>query len=41
MAQDLLLDGQKVLPRRLEQAGYKFQHPGLDEALQDVISLRK
>ena len=41
MAQDLLLDGQKVLPRRLEQAGYKFQHPGLDEALQDVISARK
>ncbi len=41
MAKDLLLDGQKVLPRRLEQAGYKFQHPGLDEALQDVISARK
>lgn len=41
MAQDLLLDGQKVLPRRLEQAGYKFQHPGLDEAIQDVISARK
>ena len=41
MAQDLLLDGQKVLPRRLEQAGYKFQHPGLDEALQDVISAQK
>ncbi len=41
MAQDLLLDGQKVLPRRLEQAGYKFQHPGLAQALQDVISLRK
>ena len=41
MAQDLLLDGQKVLPRRLEQAGYKFQYPGLDEALKDVISQRK
>lgn len=41
MAQDLLLDGQKVLPRRLEQAGYKFQYPGLDEAIQDVISARK
>lgn len=41
MAQHLLLDGQKVLPRRLEQAGYKFQHPGLAEALQDVISARK
>lgn len=41
MAQDLLLEGQKVLPRRLEQAGYKFQYPGLDEAIQDVISARK
>jgi uncharacterized protein (TIGR01777 family) len=41
MAQDLLLDGQKVLPHRLEQAGYEFQYPGLDEALQDVISARK
>ena len=41
MAQDLLLDGQKVLPRRLESAGYKFQHPDLDEALADVISSRK
>jgi len=41
MAQDLLLDGQKVLPRRLESAGYKFQHPDLDEALADVISSGK
>lgn len=41
MAQDLLLEGQKVLPRRLESAGYKFQHPDLDEALADVISSRK
>lgn len=41
MAQDLLLDGQKVLPRHLDQAGYKFQYPDLDEALRDVISTRK
>ena len=41
MAQDLLLDGQKVLPRRLQSAGYKFQHRDLDEALTDVISSRK
>ena len=41
MAQDLLLDGQKVLPRRLESAGYKFQHPDLGAALTDVISSRK
>ena len=41
MAQDLLLDGQRVLPRHLEQAGFKFQYPGLDEALRDIISARK
>jgi len=41
MAQDLLLDGQKVLPRRLESAGYRFQHPDLGAALTDVISSRK
>jgi uncharacterized protein (TIGR01777 family) len=41
MAQDLLLDGQKVLPRRLEGAGYRFQHTDLDEALSDVLSSHK
>ena len=41
MAQDLLLDGQKVLPRRLESAGYKFQHTGIDDALADAVSSRK
>jgi uncharacterized protein len=41
MAQDLLLDGQKVLPRRLESAGYAFQHSDLGRALADVISSRK
>jgi len=41
MAQDLLLDGQRVLPRRLESAGYKFQHTGVDDALADAVSSRK
>jgi uncharacterized protein (TIGR01777 family) len=41
MAQHLLLDGQKVLPRRLEGAGYRFQHTDLDEALSDVLSSHK
>ena len=41
MAQDLLLDGQRVLPRRLESAGYKFQHTAVDDALADVVSSRK
>ena len=41
MAQDLLLDGQRVLPRRLESAGYKFHHTGVDDALADAVSSRK
>ena len=41
MAQDLLLDGQRVLPRRLESAGYQFQHTGVDDALADAVSSRK
>jgi NAD dependent epimerase/dehydratase family enzyme len=41
MAQDLLLDGQKVLPQRLEKAGYEFQYPQLADALGDILSSRK
>ena len=41
MGQSLLLEGQKVLPRRLQEAGYSFQHPDLPEALQDVLSNRR
>lgn len=41
MAQDLLLDGQKVYPHRLESAGYEFQYPELQQALDDVISSNK
>lgn len=36
MAQGLLLEGQKVLPRALEKAGYAFKHPELEPALADV-----
>lgn len=31
------LNGQKVLPRRLLDAGYSFQYPTISEALQDLI----
>ncbi len=41
MAQALLLDGQKVLPRRLEETGYRFQHPLLPEALTDILTRRE
>jgi len=41
MAQSLLLEGQKVLPRRLEEAGYTFQYPTLPEALANIIRNQK
>lgn len=33
MAQELLICGQRVVPEKLEQAGFKFAHPELEEAL--------
>jgi uncharacterized protein len=37
MAGALLLSSQRVLPAKLEQAGYRFVHPDLSEALQSVL----
>lgn len=34
---DLLIGGQRVLPARIEQAGYKFKFNTLAEALKDVL----
>jgi uncharacterized protein (TIGR01777 family) len=33
----LLLEGQRALPRRLEEAGYRFRYPGLETALRDLV----
>ena len=33
---DLLLEGQRVAPRRLEREGYAFRHPGLEGALRSL-----
>ncbi|MFQ5789095.1 MAG: TIGR01777 family oxidoreductase [Acidobacteriota bacterium] len=41
MAQVLLLEGQKVLPRRMEELGYRPQYPDLGGALQDLVATRK
>lgn len=34
---DLLLEGQRVVPARLEREGFVFRHPGLEAALRSVI----
>lgn len=33
----LLLEGQRVLPKRIQQAGYTFRYPQLAEALTDLL----
>lgn len=37
LADALLFTGQKVLPRKLEHAGYAFQHPQLEQALTALL----
>ena len=37
MADALLLASQRVIPRRLQEAGYRFRAPELDGALQEVL----
>ncbi len=37
MAGELLLAGQRVLPARLQAAGFTFDYPGLDGALSDIL----
>ncbi len=40
MAQELLLAGQRCLPRRLETEGFSWKHPDLAGALQEVVARR-
>ncbi len=40
MAQ-ILLEGQRALPKKLLFAGYEFKYPDLPDALEDVLSRRK
>lgn len=35
---DLLLASQRVIPKRLQEAGYEFRHPTLEEALSAVLA---
>jgi uncharacterized protein (TIGR01777 family) len=34
---EIVITGQRALPRRLTELGFQFQHPQLLEALQDVV----
>lgn len=38
MADEMLLTGAKILPKRLESAGFRFSFPELKEALQHLLS---
>ena len=33
----VLRGGQRVIPKRTRELGYEFRHPGLDEALRDLL----
>ena len=37
MAEELLLGGQKILPRRAQESGYRFRYPGLETALRQIL----
>ena len=37
MGEELLLQGQRVIPRKLQDSDYKFQYAQLDRALADLL----
>jgi NAD dependent epimerase/dehydratase family enzyme len=37
MADSLLLISQRVIPSKLEDSGYQFLQPGLENALKEVL----
>jgi hypothetical protein len=41
MAEPLLLHGQKMIPQKLIESGFKFQFPKLEDALRDLLPQRR
>jgi uncharacterized protein len=37
LVQHLLVEGQRVFPKRLEETGYAFEHPTLEDALRAIV----
>jgi hypothetical protein len=37
MAEEMLLSGQRVMPKRLKEAGFEFKHEDLKEALTAIL----
>ena len=37
MGEELLLQGQQVIPRKVQDSGFKFQYPLLTNALSDLL----
>jgi uncharacterized protein (TIGR01777 family) len=37
MSRETMLQGQKVMPKRLQELGFEFKYPGLEEALHDLV----
>lgn len=37
MAEEALLSGQKVIPKRLSEAGFQFEHPDVESALRAIL----
>jgi NAD dependent epimerase/dehydratase family enzyme len=40
MADEMLLSGQRVLPRRATEEGFKFAYPQLDQALKHALCVK-
>ena len=41
MADEMLLSGQRVVPKRLLDAGFEFRYPSVEEALRAITDLRR